>query len=59
MLRENNLLRTTKQVGATRFCVTDTPERFQRVGGAFFGAELAEVAQVELDHIDNHIKGAE
>ena len=41
-----------KQEGATgsvRFFVTDVPRRFCRVGGAFLGAELVHVEQVEID----------
>lgn len=59
LLRENNIVRTTEHVGTTRFSVTDTPERFQRVGGAFFGAELRGVAQVDLAHADNVTKVVE
>lgn len=53
ILSANKLLRTTTGTGTTRFCVTDTPERFQRVGGAFFGAGLANVTHVELAHLDD------
>jgi glutamate racemase len=35
--------------GAPRFFVTDVPTRFERVGGAFLGAALHGVEQVELD----------
>jgi glutamate racemase len=35
--------------GAPRFFVTDVPTRFERVGGAFLGAALQGVEQVELD----------
>lgn len=34
---------------APRFFVTDVPTRFERVGGAFLGAPLQGVEQVELD----------
>ncbi len=34
---------------ATRFFVTDIPARFEKVGGAFLGAPLCGVQQVELD----------
>jgi glutamate racemase len=36
--------------GTTRFFVTDVPNRFCRVGGAFLGADLSAVTQVEIDH---------
>jgi len=36
-------------VGQVRFFVTDVPRRFCRVGGAFLGAELLHVQQVEID----------
>lgn len=35
--------------GAHRYYVTDVPARFERVGGAFLGAPLQKVEQVELD----------
>ncbi|MDF1580559.1 MAG: glutamate racemase [Desulfuromonadales bacterium] len=53
ILSANKQLRTTTGTGTTRFCVTDTPERFQRVGGVFFGAGLANVTHVELAHLDD------
>lgn len=59
LLQADNSARSSNSVGTTRFCVTDTPERFQRVGGAFFGDELTTVARVELYHCDNSIKLAE
>lgn len=48
LLRERDLTRRGRPA-APRFFVTDVPTRFERVGGAFLGATLAGVAQVELD----------
>jgi len=36
--------------GNTSYFVTDVPTRFCRVGGAFLGAELDTVRQVDIDH---------
>jgi glutamate racemase len=36
--------------GTTHFFVTDVPNRFCRVGGAFLGADLSTVTQIEIDH---------
>jgi len=47
-LRAENRLRVVEPSRA-RFFVTDVPERFQRVGGAFLGTALNEVEQVVLD----------
>ena len=35
--------------GATRFFVTDVPDRFKRVGSAFLGRTIEHVEQVDLD----------
>lgn len=56
MLQADDLVRQPLRIGTTRFWVTDTPERFQRVGGAFFGAELTDVSPVELDHVVSGIR---
>ncbi len=46
-LAARDLLRRSPP-GPHRFFVTDVPERFERVGGAFWGAPLAGVKQVEI-----------
>jgi glutamate racemase len=48
-LLEARQLSRRGQPGAPRFFVTDVPTRFERVGGAFLGAALQGVEQVELD----------
>ena len=47
-LRSRQLLRRRESDGH-RFFVTDIPERFERVGGAFLGEALCRVGQVSLD----------
>jgi glutamate racemase len=47
VLAERHLLRRSPP-GPHRFFVTDVPERFERVGGAFWGNPLADVKQVEI-----------
>jgi len=42
-------LRRRRPPGTPQFFVTDVPTRFERVGGAFLGAPLQGVEQVELD----------
>jgi glutamate racemase len=42
-------LRRSGEPRGPRFFVTDIPERFERVGGAFLGAPLHQVGQVSLD----------
>ncbi|WP_235264088.1 glutamate racemase [Geoalkalibacter ferrihydriticus] len=46
-LAEQDLLRRSPP-GPHRFFVTDVPERFERVGGTFWGAPLGGVKQVEI-----------
>ena len=41
-------LRPAGNVASSRYFVTDIPDRFKRVGGAFLGAPLDEVATVKL-----------
>lgn len=48
-LLEAKQLSRRGQPGVPRFYVTDVPARFERVGGAFLGADLHGVEQVELD----------
>jgi glutamate racemase len=48
ILNERDLTRRSAP-GEPRFFVTDVPARFERVGGAFLGAPLHGVEQVELD----------
>lgn len=48
VLRDRDLARC-RPPAAPRFYVTDVPERFERVGGAFLGAALQRVEQVSLD----------
>lgn len=47
VLAERHLLRRSPP-GLHRFFVTDVPERFERVGGAFWGEPLVGVKQVEI-----------
>ncbi|WP_305043132.1 glutamate racemase [Geoalkalibacter sp.] len=47
VLAEGDLLRRSPP-GPHRFFVTDVPERFERVGGAFWGEPLVGVKQVEI-----------
>jgi len=48
LLEERQISRRGRP-GPPRFFVTDVPTRFERVGGAFLGATLQGVDQVELD----------
>jgi glutamate racemase len=48
LLGERNISRCGSP-GGSRFFVTDVPTRFERVGGAFLGASLTGVEQVEID----------
>lgn len=48
LLDQRSLWRTSPP-RAPRFFVTDVPTRFERVGGAFLGADLCGVEQVDLD----------
>jgi glutamate racemase len=48
LLGERNIPRCGPP-GRSRFFVTDVPTRFERVGGAFLGAALTGVEQVEID----------
>ena len=49
-LASADLLRRTAS-GKRSFFVTDVPTRFEKVGGAFLGADLLGVEQIELDWI--------
>lgn len=49
LLRAEGLERHDAAPASPRFFVTDLPERFERVGGAFLGAPLTGVATVSLD----------
>ena len=49
LLWERQLARTGCAPRSPRFFVTDVPARFERVGGAFLGAALEAVTQIELD----------
>jgi glutamate racemase len=49
LLAAQGLERAAATTAPPRFFVTDAPERFERVGGAFLGAPLADVATVTLD----------
>ncbi|MGK2945225.1 MAG: glutamate racemase [Desulfuromonadales bacterium] len=48
-LNEHQLLRQTAAALYPRYFVTDIPDRFERVGGAFLGEELQGVTTVSLD----------
>ncbi len=48
MLTERDLLNPATVQGERRFFCTDAPERFQRVGRAFFGSLITDVTQVDL-----------
>lgn len=48
-LDEHLLQRQSGPVSPTRYFVTDIPDRFERVGGAFLGEPLRGVATVSLD----------
>jgi glutamate racemase len=48
-LLDERALRRLAPPRPPRFFVTDVPTRFERVGGAFLGADLSGVEQVELD----------
>jgi len=49
MLDAQGLVRRQVAPGLPRYFVTDAAERFERVGGAFLGAPLVNVATVDLD----------
>lgn len=49
LLENHQLLRQTTPVEPPRFFVTDIPDRFERVGGAFLGETLQDVTTVCLD----------
>lgn len=49
LLGQQGLCRAGAQAGRHRFFVTDVPDRFVRVGGAFLGRPLDGVQQVRLD----------
>ena len=48
-LKEHQLLRQTTPVQPPRYFVTDIPDRFERVGGAFLGEKLQGVTTVSLE----------
>ena len=48
VLRESGLEAPSNAVATHRFCVSDDPERFRRVGGAFLGARIADAEVVSL-----------
>jgi len=48
-LAAQGLARGNLPPGPPRYFVTDVAERFERVGGAFLGAPLADVTTVSLD----------
>lgn len=48
-LDEHQLLHRTASVLYPRYFVTDIPDRFERVGGAFLGEELQGVTTISLD----------
>jgi glutamate racemase len=48
-LKEHSLLHQAAQLQSPRYFVTDIPDRFERVGGAFLGEELHGVTTVSLD----------
>jgi glutamate racemase len=49
LLQTEGLVRDDTPPASPRFFVTDLPDRFERVGGAFLGAPLTGVATVSLD----------
>lgn len=49
LLQSHGLQRRTAAVASSRFFVTDIPDRFQLVGGAFLEAPLRDVATISLD----------
>lgn len=49
LLKNHQLLRQETPVESPRFFVTDIPDRFERVGGAFLGETLRNVTTVCLD----------
>lgn len=51
LLRGRNHVRIGQTAGP-KFFVTDVPDRFRRVGGAFLGCALSRVKQVTLDESD-------
>ena len=56
MLGKRNVLRSSGAL-PPRYFVTDESSRFERVGGAFVGAGLHDVTQVDLE-LDRHPQGA-
>lgn len=49
LLKEHQLLHQATSLQPPRYFVTDIPDRFERVGGAFLGEELQGVTTVSLD----------
>jgi glutamate racemase len=49
LLQRQRLGRRIPSAAAPRYFVTDIPDRFQRVGGAFLGGVLDNVATISLD----------
>jgi glutamate racemase len=50
-LKEHQLLQQTTPAQPPRYFVTDIPDRFERVGGAFLGEKLQGVTTVSLEGI--------
>ncbi len=50
-LKEHQLLQQTTPAQSPRYFVTDIPDRFERVGGAFLGEKLQGVTTVSLEGI--------
>ena len=48
MLQGTELNAPPGELATHRFCVSDDPERFRRVGGAFLGARVSEAEVVTL-----------
>lgn len=48
-LEEQQLLHSARPAPPPRYFVTDIPDRFKRVGGAFLGEELQGVATISID----------
>lgn len=49
VLTELNLLNDSAKAGSKRFFVTDSPERFVKVGSIFFGEDLKEARLAEVE----------
>jgi glutamate racemase len=49
LLAQRGLSRQSPEPGATRYFVTDIPDRFERVGSRFFGTPLEGVITISLD----------